>query len=137
MKKYILSGLFIFCCMLAKSQADSIGCERFKTGEFTYTDDSLKTFVVKRKNRIQEETEQGKNIITRFRIKWVSPCNYELKQLWSNSKLKRKNNGAVTSVIITHVGNDEYRYTCNCKNTAEEKKTKGIVYRLGAVPKKS
>jgi hypothetical protein len=136
MKKYVLSGLFIICCLWVKSQADSVACTRFKTGLFAYTDDSLKTYVIKRTDRIQEETEQGSNITTRFRVKWISPCNYELRQIWSNSRTKRKNNGAVTSVIITYTGNDEYRYSCNCKNMAEDKKTKGIVYRLDASLKK-
>ncbi len=133
MNKFVLTVMFIICSLFAKSQADSAACAKFKTGQFAYTDDSARTYVVKRTGRIQEETEQGNNIITRSRIKWISPCNYELRQLWSNSKVKRKNNGAVTSVVITHAGNDEYHYSCNCKNVAEDKKTKGIVYRLGAV----
>ncbi|MEO7265713.1 MAG: hypothetical protein ABIW38_12400 [Ferruginibacter sp.] len=137
MKKYVLTGMFIICGLLAKSQADSDGCAKFKTGQFAYTDDSARTFVIKRTGRIQEETEQGKNIITRSRIRWISPCNYELKQLWSNSKVKRKNNGVVTSVIITHAGNDEYNYSCNCKNLAEDKKIKGTVYKLGAEQKRN
>ncbi|MEO6406086.1 MAG: hypothetical protein ABIY51_13780 [Ferruginibacter sp.] len=131
MKRLILFIILVGCfCLHSYAQVDSINCSRFRTGRFAYTDDSARSFIIKRTNRIQEETEPATNIVTRFRIKWHNPCSYELKQLWSNSKSKRKNNGATSEVIITGTGIDQYSYTCNCKGLADDKKVKGIVYKL-------
>jgi len=127
MKQLLLISLFLFCCFLVKAQNN---CAALKTGTFTYTNDSSEAILVKRHGKRQEEINKAKDIITKFKIKWVSDCSYEIKQVWSNSKKQRKQNGATTTVVITKATRDGYEYTCACKDEKQREKSKGIVYRV-------
>ena len=112
------------------AQADSSLCGQFKTGIFAYRDDSSNAVLIKRSANRQEERIKKSGIVTKFKIRWVSACSYEIKQVWSNSKIRRKSNGSTTTVIITNAGKDQYEYTCACKQTDDAKKSRGIVYRV-------
>ncbi|MBC7934656.1 MAG: hypothetical protein H7Y86_04755 [Rhizobacter sp.] len=130
MKKIIAIGILLSVCSLACAQADSLACLKFHTGTFAYRNDSLGLIHINRTNKRQEEINKEKGIITKFRIKWTGACSYELKQVWSNSKKQRKQNGAVNKVIITSATSDSYQFSCACKNIEEGKNNTGIVVLL-------
>ncbi len=127
MKQLAFIVSFIFCNTLLYAQT---GCAAFKTGAFTYTNDSSDIILIKRTAKRQEEINKAKDIITKFKIKWISDCSYELKQVWSNSKKQRKQNRATTTVVITQANKDGYEYTCACKDEMQREKSKGIAYRV-------
>jgi hypothetical protein len=72
---------------------------------------------VTRKGGKQKEHDTKDGVITKLRIKWIGECEYELTQIWSSSKAKRKQNRAVSKVAITKTnGSDSYEYNCGCKD---------------------
>ena len=124
---FILS--FSFITAYGFGQTEQKGCGAFNSGKFAYRDSANTIINVARKDGWQQENDTRNKIITRFKIKWTSECEYELTQLWSNSKAKRKENGAVTRVVITKAnGDDSYEYNCGCKD--REIKNSGTMVRL-------
>lgn len=127
MKKLTLTSALIFLCIFCFSQNVTSDCARFRTGRFQYIDSS-KVVTIKRTKHIQEEVVINSGAITRFKIKWVDDCVYDIKQLWSNKKEKRKMNGSVTRVNIIKTYDNRYDYTCACKDSASINKNKGTIY---------
>jgi hypothetical protein len=108
------------CC----AQTNSAGCGDFKTGRFAYRDSAGHIIEVTRKENRQNEYDKTDKILTKFKIKWTGECEYQITQIWSNSKAKRKWNRHVYSITITRVNsNDSYEYGCACR----EQEGRGIV----------
>jgi hypothetical protein len=93
-------GMILFP-LFGSAQLDPSLCAGFRTGTFAYRNDSSNAVLIKRTHHQQEERIKKTGVVTRFKIKWLSPCSYEIKQVWSNSRKIRKNDGAVTQVMIT------------------------------------
>ena len=92
-------------------------CKQFRTGEFAYRDSSNNLINVHRKGGRQQEVDKKHGIISKFKIRWTGACEYELTQIWSNSKARRKYNRSVTKIVITKAnGDDSYEYNCGCKD---------------------
>ena len=120
-----------FICLLffsvIKAQGDS--CAKFKTGVFSYIDDSSHTSIIRRTSHMQEEKNNVSGIITKFKVRWLSDCEYQLTQTWSNNKQKRRQNRSVTRILITKAYNNKYEFTCAC-NTADVEKKQGVVFKI-------
>jgi hypothetical protein len=122
MKKIFLLSLSAFAAicfasvtMTCCAQMNNVGCGDFKAGKFAYRDSAGHIIEVTRKDNRQKEYDKTNKILTKFKIKWTGECGYQLTQVWSNSKVKRKSNGNVYSITITRVnGNDSYEYGCAC-----------------------
>jgi hypothetical protein len=130
MKPVLLFALFFFFTATGFAQQDPTLCVQYKNGVFAYRDESSNAVLVKRTASRQEERIKQSGIVTRFKIRWIDACSYELKQVWSNSKKKRKNNRATTIVQITAISKDEYEFSCACKNKEEAKKNSGTMFRV-------
>jgi len=125
---FILFTSFLPACCFGQTEQKE--CASFKTGQFAYRDSANNIINVTRKGGKQHEEDKKTRTITKFRIKWTNDCEYELTQIWSNSKAKRKQNRAVTRIVITKAnGNDSYEYTCACRDR-EEKANSGMMVRL-------
>lgn len=125
----ICLGLMISCAVSAQS-TPSGDCRQYREGNFSYTDSIGQVIMVKRTRNKQIETNSATNVVTKFRIEWTGDCAYELKQIWSNSKSRRKYNGSTTGVIISKsLGETGYEYTCACKDE-NVKKVTGVMRRL-------
>lgn len=114
--------------LLVAAPADSTLCVKMKWGKFNYSNSLSQTIIVERKRSIQIETNQATKQVTKLKVKWVSNCSYQIKQVWSNSKASRKNNGAWSTVIINKVGPLYYEYSCVCPNASDMKKSEGVMY---------
>jgi hypothetical protein len=131
MKNYLVLFICVtFSSLHSIAQMDSSRCAGFRTGTFAYRDDSSNAVLITRTNNLQVERIKKTGEVTRFKITWLGQCSYELKQVWSNRKKKRKNNGATTLVLITNAGKDQYEFSCACKITESSSKTRGTVYRV-------
>lgn len=131
MKRTLLFTVMFFVIATSFAQTDSLNCAAFKTGKFYYKEDSSKqTIKIKRTSNKQEETNTVTGVVIKYRIKWTSPCSYELKQLWSSSKATRKLSGNESKVIISKTGVYFYDYSCACKNPEDAKKYSGTVYKV-------
>ena len=127
-KKIVLVNVFLVVCMWGFAQVDSAACIKFRTGRFVYLDDSLQTIIVKRTENKQEERNEKTGEVTKFKIKWVGNCEYELIQTWSNSKKKRKFNKAVSRVKVVKLYDEGYDYSCACKDGSN--KLQGTIRRI-------
>ena len=114
----VLFALLSTCCF---AQTVQNGCGDFKTGKFAFRDSARHIIEVTRKNNKQREYDKDARITTKFRIKWISSCEYELTQIWSNSKARRKRNKTVNRIVITKAnGNASYEYSCGCRDRVIE-----------------
>jgi hypothetical protein len=130
MKTVLLTMFISFFAASATGQISQPACGSFKSGEFAYRDSSNNIIHVTRKGNRQQEEDTKNKIVSKFKIRWNSECEYELTQTWSSSKLKRKQNRSVTRVVITKTnGNDSYEYHCACKDR-EDKSSNGTMVRL-------
>ena len=125
MKKLLVGIIVLFFGFYSNAQLDSTSCAKFKTGRFVYLNDSSQTVIVKRTAKKQEERNEQTKEITKFRIKWINSCEYELTQTWSNSKKQRKYNKGVSTIRITKLYEEGYEYTCVCKD--DSYKNKGTI----------
>lgn len=131
----IMKQLFLFCMALGLSlaamaqQTPTNDCSQYRKGDFSYTDTTGDLVTVRRTKRKQTETNTATKVTIVFRINWTGDCTYELKQIWSNSKSRRKYNGSTTGVIISKpLGETGYEYTCACKDE-NVKKVTGVMRR--------
>ena len=115
MKKFIVSCVLLLVTGSLFSQSND--CTQYHRGKFTYTDSTGATITVKRKKNFQVETNEATGVWINFRITWKSDCEYQLEQVGTNSKSRRKYNHTVSSTIISKpLGETGYEYTCACKD---------------------
>jgi len=120
MKKLLACIAALFFSFYSNAQLDSVSCAKFKTGRFVYLNDSLQTVVVTRTATKQEETNEQTNEVTKFKIRWINNCEYELTQTWSNSKKKRKYNKGVSTIRIIKLYDEGYDYACACTDDSNK-----------------
>lgn len=105
-------------------------CTQYHKGKFTYNDSLGNVIIVKRKKKFQVETNQTSNVWINFRITWISDCEYQLEQVGTNSKARKKyNHYTSTSIISKPLGDNGYEYTCACKDPGSTKIT-GVMKKL-------
>jgi len=130
-KKIMFRSFSLICLILlaltCKGQGDTTACREFSRGDFIYTNDDGHEVHVTRKYKTQVETNKTTGVKTRFKVKWISSCVYEIKQLWSDSKANRKMNSSVTRVQIASAAANSYTFVCVCKGLEASKK--GIMIR--------
>ncbi|MEO7522495.1 MAG: replication/maintenance protein RepL [Ferruginibacter sp.] len=128
--KYLICLSVIFWGLQVYSQDTSnYECRQYRTGKFTYIDSSTGFMIrVERTKRHQREYNDFTKVWIDFKIEWVTDCQYELRQLSSNSKLIRKFNHVVTTVVISKpLGQEGYEYTCACKGIPANERVKGLM----------
>ena len=133
MKNFVSILLLFLCCtnVFGQQKADST-CAQYHTGKFVYTDSTGTLIRIKRTKNFQTEYNDSKEVWVNCRIKWISDCEYQLKQVGTNSKSKRKNNHGVNRVVISkRKGPNEYEYECFCScKDSEIPKEKGTMVRM-------
>lgn len=83
------SYLFIIIILVVscKSNKEEKACARFRTGDFYY---KLKPeghrVIVNRRDSVQTEHNRQTDMISGYQIKWISPCEYEMKILYKGKK---------------------------------------------------
>ncbi len=86
--------------------------------------------MVKRTKHVQEELVINTGAKTRSHIRWFQDCVYDLRQVWTNNKEKRKMNGSVTRVKIIKTYDNRYDYTCACRDSVSINKNSGTIFLL-------
>jgi hypothetical protein len=117
MKILYFTFLLLAVSNLASAQGPLPDCPSFHTGEYLYTDSTGDTWELRRKKKIQTErnTRNGKTI--KFKILWLSDCEYRLTQTWTNIRTRRKWNRAHFSYRIIRTTPNSYTYDCSCKDS--------------------
>lgn len=127
MKKTLLFVWFVCSTLFAqKAVASDTTCINFHKGKFYYLDSLNNKVLVFRKNKKQIEYNEATTVTTVLRIKWITECEYTLKQIWSDSKAERKYNNRTSTTIMKLIDENSYEYNCGCK-VEMEKAIKGIM----------
>ncbi len=122
--------LLLLIIISVASYAQDNNCTQYHKGKFTYTDSANNTIIVKRKNNFQVENNQATGVWINFRITWINDCEYQLEQVGTNSKARRKFNHTFTTTIISKAYDKiGYEYTCACKDS-DIPKTTGMMKRV-------
>jgi len=100
----------------ANGQTPLADCGSFHTGEYLYTDSTGDTWELRRKTKLQVERNKRTGKIIKFKIRWLSDCEYRLTQTWTNDRNRRKWNRAYSSYRIIRTTSDSYSYDCSCKD---------------------
>ncbi len=88
MRINVLQFLFIFLLMIFNESliAQNVeDCQKIKKGKFIFETANEEIFLIKRSHKKQIEISLKNNIKIITKINWISPCEYELSFLESNS----------------------------------------------------
>lgn len=104
---FLVTGLF--------AQSNSSDCSIYYKGYFSYTDSAGNIVLVDRLKKYQYERNTATKVKTQFRLKWITPCTYQITQAITNSKAARKYRNQLTEIkIVKTDGSNGYSYACNC-----------------------
>lgn len=117
MKIFLIILLLYFIPVRTNAQSPSPDCRSFYAGEYLYTDSSGDTWELKRTKKHQVERNKRTGKIIRFKILWLSDCEYRLTQIWTNDRSRRKWNRAHYSYRIISSTANSFSYNCSCKNS--------------------
>lgn len=117
MKQVCLFTLFICIIPAVYSQSVSTDCIKFISGDFIYRDSTNgNLWTIKRTAKRQTELNKKENIIIKHKIKWLSPCEYQLTQVWTNNKRYKSGNYKTINYSIFSTNGESYSYKCNCSD---------------------
>ncbi len=117
MKRSLTLIIFILTTQLAFCAIDpgkGSNCKAFKTGKYKLVDKE-RSYRIERDKKIQIETDLTTNETTRFKVKWVSACEYELNILEGRKDLMEffKNKTLVIRILETF--EKGYKYEAKLK----------------------
>jgi hypothetical protein len=110
------------------AQTTPTSCSSFRKGIFAYRDTAnniIREF--KRTHKYQVETDKLTGLTTKYKIEWVTECQYKLTQVYANKKEAREKNYSWLLYTITPVTERSYNYHCRCSDKVE---IKGIVVKM-------
>ncbi|MBN8689111.1 MAG: hypothetical protein J0M10_19025 [Chitinophagales bacterium] len=118
-KKYsLLAVLAVFCLYVSgQSPVATPDCAAFRTGDYLYTDTANITWTLKRTKHRQVQKSMRTGAVIKFKIMWLSSCEYRLTQVWTSDRSLRKWNRANFSYQIVGTTAGSYTYSCICKGS--------------------
>jgi hypothetical protein len=117
MKKLPLLALAMLIYSISYAQNTRPDCKAFRTGNYLYTDTSTNTWELKRTKNHQTERNKRNGQVIKFKIQWLSDCEYQLTQTWTNIRSRRKWNRASFTYRIVSSTDNSYAYSCACKDS--------------------
>lgn len=109
MKKPILTILVLLFSFYLYAQLDSVNCQNFRTGKFSYKGEPYNGTIIKRSARRQIEiNESGRKLI--YQIDWVNDCEYNLTFLKVKKGNALQKRGDVINVKIIESTKYSYVY---------------------------
>lgn len=117
MRMIFIMLLTIGLSIITRAQTSSPDCHSFHAGNFLYTDSTGDTWEMKRTQKHQTERNKRNGTLIKFKIRWLSDCEYRLTQTWSNDRSRRKWNRANYSYRIISTTENSFSYNCACKDS--------------------
>ncbi len=77
-KKYITLPALLLLGTIAMGQSNDVQCTEFHTGTFKYNDGSNANIVITRTATHQTETNTLDQSFKKYKIEWISDCEYQL-----------------------------------------------------------
>ncbi|MBK8951702.1 MAG: hypothetical protein IPM85_04640 [Chitinophagaceae bacterium] len=117
MKAVLFSIVLLLSFHLCFSQANVPDCNIFRKGTFSYRDsinNTIRTFV--RKNKTQTEKDPVNKKVIKYKIKWLTECEYKLTQTWTNDKTRKNLNNSYIIYKVVPLTEKSFSYSCTCAN---------------------
>lgn len=128
MKRISLLIVLVLSSLISFSQENQTKCMSYRTGTFAYrdsTNNTIRTFVRKKKTQVEKDPVSKK--IVKYKIKWLSDCEFKLTQVWTNDKKIKILNNGYWIYRITPLTEKSFSYSCTCAN---EKVITGVVVKM-------
>src|SRR5690348_3885653 len=113
-----LAILIFLSCLQPSGGVADLNCKSYKTGKFRIVSKelSIETAIERRKN-IQIEKDLKTNATAKFKVTWVSDCEYELDILEGEEKMMNFFKGKTLIIRILETYKDGYKYEAQLKGT--------------------
>lgn len=117
MKILFLIIVLVLSSLISFSQENQTKCMSYRTGTFAYrdsTNNTIRTFVRKKKTQVEKDPVSKK--IIKYKIEWLSNCEYKLTQDWTNDKSRKKLNRSYLIYKVVPMTEKSFSYSCTCAN---------------------
>jgi hypothetical protein len=112
----VLLTLILWTVLLPVDNGYEIDCKTFRTGKFRLVDKDQE-YIIERSDAIQIEKDLKKNTISKFKVTWVTDCEYELDILEAREEAMNFFKGKTLSIQILETLDNGYRYEAKLKGT--------------------
>ncbi|WKZ61135.1 MAG: hypothetical protein QY309_06535 [Cyclobacteriaceae bacterium] len=112
----LLLTLILWTVLLPIDSDSEIDCKTFRTGKFRLVDKDQE-YIIERNDSIQIENDLKKNTMSRFKVTWVTDCEYELDILEANEEAMNFFKGKTLSIQILETSDNGYKYEAKLKGT--------------------
>jgi hypothetical protein len=117
-RKEILLIIMIFFASVSNSTGQNPDCNKVKTGKFKLIDSTLNlSYLIERNDSIQTETDLTTGEQSKFHVKWISECIYELEIISGNKEVEAFYKDRNLKVEILAVTDNGYIYKATVKDS--------------------
>jgi hypothetical protein len=110
MKLYIiLASIILLSCSYSKSKP--VNCSNFTIGKFKLRLNRFNmVWIIDRDSIFQYETDSANGNVSKWRVKWIKPCEYELWYIPTKEDKIKKNPLTLTTPFNVAIlnGNEQY-----------------------------
>jgi hypothetical protein len=112
----LLLTLILWAILPPVDNYNEIDCKTFRTGTFRLVDKDQE-YIIERNDTIQIEKDLKKNTISKFKVTWVTDCEYELDIIEAREEAMNFFKGKTLSIQILETTDNGYKYEAKLKGT--------------------
>ena len=112
----VLLTLILWTALLPVDNDNEIDCKTFRTGKFRLVDKDQE-YIIERNDTLQVEKDLKKNTISKFKVTWVTDCEYELDILEGREEAMNFFKGKTLSIQILETSDNGYKYEAKLRGT--------------------
>jgi hypothetical protein len=95
----------------AQFSGDELKCREFRTGRFMLNDKKIdRKYVIERNDTLQIETELNTGDTSKYKVTWVSDCEYQLNILEGREELMNFYRGRTLTIRILETYKNGYKF---------------------------
>ena len=112
----VLLTIIFWTALFPFDNGVELDCKAFKTGKFKLIDTDQE-YIIVRNDTIQIEEDLKKKTISKFKVTWVSECEYDLDILEGREEALNFFKGKTLSIKILETFDKGYKYEAKLKGT--------------------
>lgn len=112
----VLLTILLWTMLSPVELKSQVHCKDFKTGKFKLIDGDQE-YLIERNNTIQIEKDLKKQTISKFKVTWVTECEYELNILEGREEVLTFFKDKTLSIRILETFIKGYKYEAKLKGT--------------------
>ncbi len=125
--KVILILVFLLATIYETKKEST--CKDFKTGKFTLTDKKIEgKYIIERNDSLQIETDLTTGNTSKYNVKWVNDCDYELRIIEGRDEIMDFYAGKVLTIRIIETYKNSYKFEGQLEGL--ERKSTQIIKRI-------